>query len=159
MNSIITDYYSLFELYQSLRNQMMAILSDEELALRPADENQSLGALCREIGEVQLSYIQSFETLQQDFSYRNQEAGLEGSVERLQAWFQELDGQLRAVIERYSEEDLENKVIDRGGGFIIPPRIQLEIYKEALLIFYGKTSVYLKMMGKMPSEQWREWIG
>ncbi len=159
MNSIITDYYSLFELYQSLRNQMMAILSDEELAFRPAGENQSLGALCREIGEVQLSYIQSFETLQQDFSYRNQEAGLEGSVERLQAWFQELDGQLRAVIEGYSEEDLENKVIDRGGDFIIPPRIQLEIYKEALLIFYGKTSVYLKMMGKPLPEQWREWIG
>jgi len=138
---------------------MMAILSDEELAFRPAGENHSLGALCREIGEVQVSYIQSFETLQQDFSYRNQEAGLEGSVQRLQAWFQELDGRLRAVIEGYSEEDLQNKVIDRGGNFIISPRIQLEIYKEALLIFYGKSSVYLKTLGKPLPEQWREWIG
>ena len=159
MNSIIAEYYDLFELYQSMRHQLLAVLSDENLAFRPGGENLSLGALCREIGEVQVSYIQSFETLQQDFNYRCQEAGLEGSVERLQAWFQELDGRLRAVIEGYSEEDLQNKVIDRGGNFIIPPRIQLEIYKEALLIFYGKTSVYLKMMGKPLPEQWREWIG
>ena len=159
MNSIISEYYDLFELYQSLRNQLLAVLTDENLAFIPGGENLSLGALCREIGEVQVSYIQSFETLKQDFSYRNLEEGLEGSVERLQAWFQELDGQLRAAIEGFSEEDLENKVIDRGGDFIIPPRIQLEIYKEALLIFYGKTSVYLKMLGRVPSEQWQEWIG
>ena len=80
MNSLITEYYSIFESYQSLRNQMMAILSDEDLAFLPAGENLSLGALCREIGEVQVSYIQSFETLQQNFSYRNAEEGLEGSV-------------------------------------------------------------------------------
>ncbi len=159
MNSIIAEYYGVFELYQSLRNQMMAILSDEELAFRPDGKNLSLGALCREIGEVQVAYIQSFETLRQDFSYRNREPGLEGSVARLQAWFQDLDGRLRAVIEEYSEEDLQIKVIVRGPDFIISPRIQLEIYKEALIIFYGKSSVYLKMLGKPLPEQWREWIG
>jgi len=50
-------------------------------------------------------------------------------------------------------------VIDRGGDFKLPPRIQLEVYKEALLIFYGKTDVYLKAMGKALPTQWREWIG
>jgi hypothetical protein len=35
----------------------------------------------------------------------------------------------------------------------------LEIYKEALLIFYGKTSVYLKATGKELPEQWLAWIG
>ena len=159
MNSIISEYYSLFELYQSLRDQLLALLSDDDLAFRPAGENPSLGALCREIGEIQFSYIQSFKTLRQDFSYRNQDADLEGSVERLQGWFQELDRDLREVIEGYSEEDLQNKLIDRGHNFIIPPQMQLEIYKEALLIFYGKSSVYLKMMGKPRPEQWQEWIG
>lgn len=158
MNSIIAEYYDLFQLYQSLRNQLMAILSDEELAFKPGGGNLSLGILCREIGEVQFSYIQSFETLKQDFSYRNLESGLDGSVARLQAWFEELDNQLRLVIEGFSEDDLQNKMIDRGDNFIIPPRIQLEIYKEALLIFYGKSSVYLKMMGKQLPEQWQEWI-
>ena len=51
-----------------------------------------------------------------------------------------------------------NRKIDRGGGFIISPAIQLEIYKEALLIFYGKADVYLKAMGKPRPEQWTVWI-
>jgi IS605 OrfB family transposase len=32
-------------------------------------------------------------------------------------------------------------------------------YKEALLIFYGKVSMYLKAIGKILPEQWQEWIG
>ncbi|MFP4346453.1 MAG: hypothetical protein ACLFU8_17340 [Anaerolineales bacterium] len=40
----------------------------------------------------------------------------------------------------------------------MPPHVQLEIYKEALLIFYGKVSVYLKALGKVPSEHWQAWI-
>jgi hypothetical protein len=38
------------------------------------------------------------------------------------------------------------------------PTFQLEVYKEALLIFYGKASVYLKAMGKPRPQQWQEWI-
>lgn len=38
------------------------------------------------------------------------------------------------------------------------PTFQLEVYKEALLIFYGKASVYLKAMGKPRPPQWRERI-
>ena len=35
----------------------------------------TLGALCREMGEIEHSYIQSLKTFQQDWSYRNMEAG------------------------------------------------------------------------------------
>ena len=45
-----------------------------------------------------------------------------------------------------------------GGDFRISPRINLAIYQEALLIFYGKISVYLKILGKTPSAQWEHWI-
>lgn len=159
MNSIMTDYYGIFELYQALRNQLMAMISDKDLAFKPGGNNPTLGALCKQIGEVQVSYIESFKTYHQDFSYRNREVGLEGNVAKLLSWFHDLDEQLRSVIESYSEEDLQDKMIDRGGNFIVSPRIQLEIYKEALLIFYGKCSVYLKMMGKTLPEQWLAWIG
>ena len=155
----MTDYYSTFELYQALRNQLMAIVTDKDLAFSPGGDNPSLGALCKQIGEVQVSYIESFKTYQQDFDYRMQEPGLQGSVDGLLSWFHELDKELRSVIESYSEEDLRNKVIDRGGNFIVPPQIQLEIYKEALLIFYGKCSVYLRLLGKTLPEQWLHWIG
>lgn len=159
MNSIISNYYPLFEMYQALRSQLLDNLTDDDLSFRPGGENQSLGDLCREIGEVKYSYIQSFKTFRQDFTYRNQEPGIEESIKKLSAWYRKLDGELKGVIQSFSEEEIQNRIIDRGGGFIVSPSLQLEIYKEALLIFYGKTSVYLKVLGKTMPEQWQEWIG
>jgi hypothetical protein len=37
-------------------------------------------------------------------------------------------------------------MIDRGGDFKLSPQGQLDAYKEALLIFYGKVDVYLKAL-------------
>lgn len=158
MNSIITDAYSLFELYQALRNQLMEILTDEDLSFRPGGDNPSLGELCRQIGEIEQSYINSFKTFEQDFSYRNQEPGLQNSIGQLTTWFEALDKELKKVIEGLTEEMIQNQTIDRGGGFNVSPRMQLEIYKEALLIFYGKTIVYLKTMEKPLPKQWQDWI-
>lgn len=158
MNSIMKEYYHVFEMYQALRNQLMELLSDDDLAYTPGGDNPTLGALCKEMGEVEQAYIQSFQTFRQDFSYRNEEPGLDGSVAQLSAWFQTLDTELKAAIEALSEEDLLTRIIDRGEGFTLLPRIQLEIYKEALLIFYGKASVYLKAMGVPRPQQWQEWI-
>lgn len=158
-NSIIEKHYPMFELYQSMRNQLMDILSDEELAFRPPGDNQPLGVLCREIGEVQQSYIDSFKSFKQDFSYRNEEPGIESSVAKLTGWYQELDQALRAAVAAIKEEDVHERLINRGGDFVVAPFVQLEIYKEALLIFYGKVSVYLRAMGKERPKQWRHWIG
>jgi hypothetical protein len=158
MNSIVQEQYPVLESTQALRNQLMEILDDEDLGYSLGGENMTLGELCREMGEVEHAYIESFKTFQQDFSYRNQEPGLEGSVERLTTWFGELDGALRAALEALSEDDIQNRVIDRGGGFVLPPAFQLHVYREALLIFYGKVSVYLKAMGKARPQQWQDWI-
>lgn len=158
MNSIMEEYYPVFEMYQALRNQLMEILTDDELQYDVGGENVTLGVLCREMGEVEHAYIESFKNFKQDFSYRNEEPGLEASVSALTAWYEELDRALRAAIEALSEEDIQNRLIDRGGDFQLPPRIQLEVYKEALLIFYGKVSVYLKALQKPRPQQWQEWI-
>lgn len=158
MNSIIREQGTMLEQTQALRNQLMEILTDEDLGYTPGGESLTLGALCREMGEVQHAYVESFKTFRQDFSYRHEEPGLEGSVERLAAWFQALDGELKAALEALSEEDIQNRLIDRGGGFVLPPHVQFHIYREALLIFYGKASVYLKALGKTLPEQWRAWI-
>jgi uncharacterized damage-inducible protein DinB len=156
MNKIMKEYYPTFELYQSLREQLMDILSDEELDFQPGGDNTTLGSLCRDIGDIEHSYIQSFKIFKQDFSYRNKEAGLEGSVAQLTAWYMTLDKELKTTIDELSDKDLERS-IDRGG-FSLQPLAQLDVYKEALLIFYGKVSVYLKMMGKTLPEQWVDWI-
>jgi hypothetical protein len=159
MNSMMHAYYPTFEMYQALRDQLMEILTDEDLVLRPGGQNEPLGVLCREIGETERSYIQSFKTFRQDFSYRNEEPELARSVAKLVAWFKELDDELKSTIGGLSEQDIQNRVVDRGEGFTLPLHIQLDVYKEALLIFYGKVSVYLKALGKFRPEQWQEWIG
>ncbi len=157
MNSLITDYYPTFRMYQALRTQLMELLSDDDLRYSVGGENPTLGALCVEIGEVQHAYIQSFMDWRMDLSYRNPEPGLAESVSQLAAWYRVLDAELEAIISHLSEEDIKTRQIDRGG-WSTTPLIQLEVYKEALLIFYGKASVYLKAMGKPRPQQWREWI-
>ena len=157
MNSILTDYFPTFRMYQALRTQLMDNLSDDDLRYTPGGANLPLGALCVEIGETEHAYVQSFKTFAIDFSYRNPEPGLETSVARLETWFQALDAELEATIAGLSDEDVKTRQIDRGG-WSLPPLIQLEVYKEALLIFYGKVSVYLKAMGKPRSQQWQDWI-
>src|SRR5688572_2231281 len=97
------EYYPTFEMYQELRNGLMEMLTDEDLAFRPGGQNPTLGFLCRELGEVEYAYIQSFKTFTIDFSYRNEEPGLEASVERLRAWFAELDRELKATVEQLTE--------------------------------------------------------
>jgi hypothetical protein len=158
MNSILREQGQILDLTQALRNQLMDILTDQDLAYSPGGENLTLGALCREMGEVQQAYISSFQTFEQDFGYRVDDPDLECSVERLRVWFQTLDRELRAALEALSEEEIQNRLIDRGGGFIVPPVAQFHIYREALLIFYGKASVYLKALGKTRPEQWLSWI-
>jgi hypothetical protein len=153
------EFYPTFEYYQAMRNQLMEILDDDDLALQLGGDNVTLGALCVDIGETQVSYIESFKTFKQDFSYRNEEPGLDHSVARLKTWFAELDQELKSVLEALTENDLRTRLVDRGGGFELPIHIQLEVYKEALLIFYGKVSVYLKAMAKERPQQWQEWIG
>ena len=158
MNSIMSDYYPVFKMYQELRDELMDTLNDEDLRFCVEGENPSLGSLCRQIGEVEHAYIQSFKTFKLDFSYRNEDPGLENSVERLTTWFEQLDSELLARIEGFSEDEVHSHTIDRGDDFIVPLLIQLDIYKEALLIFYAKVSVYLKALGKTPSKRWRGWI-
>lgn len=158
MNSLLQDYWPVFEMYQAIRGQIMAVLTDDDLRYSPGGANRTLGELCREIGETEHSYIESFKSLTCDFAYRHPDPALAGSVARLNAWYAELDTELKAVIEGLSEEQLQTQRIVRGPTFNLPPRIQLNIYQEALLIFYGKASVYLKALNKPLSDQLRDWI-
>jgi hypothetical protein len=165
VNSIIGGYLaaSFFAEYQGLRDQLMGLLDDEDLALQLGGETVSLGALCREIGETEKTYVESFRTFRQDFSYHNPDPRLEHSVAALKAWYAELDRDLMAAVAALSEDDIAGRRIIRGDfdeEFFSPlPKIQLDIYREALLIFYGKVSVYLRAVGRPLPDQWRDWIG
>jgi uncharacterized damage-inducible protein DinB len=156
MNSILNNYYPVFELYQSLRTRLLDILTDEDLFYRINDRTETLAELCRDIGETEMAYIDSFKTFKQDFSYRHEAIT---TIQQLGRWWARLDEELKTAISALTEEDIQNRTIYRGENFQVSPPINLTIYNEALLIFYGKVSVYLRAMGKRLPQQWQEWIG
>jgi uncharacterized damage-inducible protein DinB len=158
MNRFVQEHWPVWEATQAMRGQLMNILDNGDLAYSPGGDNLSLGALCVEMGEVEHIYIQSFKTHKVDWSYKQGEPGMAGSVEKLTAWFEGLDEELNGLIQGMSDEGIM-QIVDRGGGFQIPVGTQAHIYREGLLIFYGKVSVYLRGLGKTFPEQWKDWIG
>jgi uncharacterized damage-inducible protein DinB len=158
MNSYMQERWSWVEGTHAMRKQLLDSLTDADLSFNPGGQNLTLGGLCREIGDIQHSYVQSLKQFQQDWGYRNTDVGVETSVEKLKAWFQALDDDMKATLERMSEDDLQ-KVINRGGGFEVPVAMQMDIYLQALLIFFGKAVVYLRAMNKDLPGQIGQWIG
>jgi hypothetical protein len=158
MNSLIREEFPLHAT-QSERYELLEVLTDEDLAYKLPGDNPTFGELCREIGEVQYGYIQSFRTLKHDLSFRASDPQLGASVARLKEWYRSLDDEFESVMRGFSEEDLHERQIDRGQGFTPSLSVQFVIYREALLMFYAKASVYLKALGKTVNDRWHTGIG
>jgi hypothetical protein len=157
MNSYVQQHFDVFRQTMALREQMLDLLMDDDLRYRLPGANPTLGELCRESGETEYAYIQSFKTLRHDFTYRNNNPELAQSVAALKDWLSALDADILATIEGLSEEEL-GRMIDRGG-WSVPGGLQAHIYREAVLIFCAKASVYLKAMERTLPTQWLQWIG
>lgn len=156
MNSLIQEE---FEGAQDLRDQMMELITDEDLVYKLPGDNKTLGELCVEMGLIQQIYTNSFKTFEQEWLHQGTLPENPGSVASLQTWYEELDADLIEAVSSLSEEDIHNKQIDRGHGFTPTAYVHFQIYREALLIFYAKASIYLKALGKELTPQWRSWIG
>jgi hypothetical protein len=165
MNTLIRDHLAAtyFEEYQVLRNELVGVLNDDDLAFRPSPANVALGELCREIGEIEHSYVEALTTFQQVFSGWTADRLVEHSVAALSGWFADLDRDLLAAIDALTDDDTANRRITRADfdvdGFSPLPPQELDIYREALLIFYGKVSIYLRAMGRELPGHWGPWIG
>lgn len=157
LQRIMSETWPWIEAAHGMRSQLLDMLNDADLAFTPGGQNMTLGALCREMGENEYAYTQSLKTFKQDCSYRNDEAGLADSVARLKEWFQTLDDHIKTVINTFSEEDMQ-KPIERGGDGV-SIAFQLEAYLQAVLIFLGKATIYLKAMNKALPQYLQEYIG
>lgn len=157
MNRYFQEKWSWIEGTHGMRLQLLDALSDETLAFNPGGENVTLGALCRESGDVEYSYIQSLKTFKQDWSYHNETPGIETSVAQLRAWYQQMDEEMKALVEGLSDDDLK-KTVDRGG-YPAPVDMQLDVYLQAQLIFFGKASIYCKALNIEMTPTFNEYIG
>jgi hypothetical protein len=141
-----------------MRGQMIDLLTDSDLAFSPGGQTMKLGALCREFGEIEHAYLESFRHFKQDWSYHNTEAGLEGSISRIKTWYTTLDADMKATIAAIPEADA-GKTVERVGGYNTTLETQLDIYLQALLIFFGKFTIYLRAMNKPLPKDIQDWIG
>jgi hypothetical protein len=129
-----------------MRAELLALLSNADLSFSPGGTNLPWGALLRELGELEASYIQALQTFRQDFSAHATDVGVERDLTRLTAWFDALDAELRATLAAFAEADWRKRVVRRGA----PSTVAREVdhYGEALLIFFGKATIYLKAMNR-----------
>jgi len=158
MNSYMENKWSWVEGSQGMRNGLVSTLTDADLTFSPGGQTMTLGALCREMGDIEHAYLQSLKDFKQDFNYRNTEPGIETSVTKLVAWYEKMDEDLKATVSAFSYDDLK-KIIERSGGFKVPVDMQLDIYLQAILIFFGKITVYLKIMNKPLDKTFQDYIG
>jgi hypothetical protein len=164
MNAILAEYLAAtsFDEYQALRDQLLDMVTDNDLVFRLGGTNVALGELCREIGEIEHAYVESFRTFRQEFNYRHSDPAIDTSVAALRAWYTELDRRLVAALEALSEKDMGRHIVRSDfseAEFSPVPTAQLTNYREALLIFYGKASTYIRALSKPFPDQWARWIG
>ncbi|RXT28776.1 hypothetical protein B5P46_08420 [Rhizobium leguminosarum] len=157
MNSLIREEFPLRDT-QSLRYDLLDMISDADLEFRLPGNNPSLGRLCCEIGEVEHAYIDSFETMRIDWSWRHPDPIMASSVDRLRSWYLNMDSQFETVIARYTDDELNAKTIDRGE-WSPSAYVQFQIYREALLIFFARSSVYIRALAKPYNAKWKKMIG
>ena len=157
MKRSIQERWPWLEEVRGMRSQLLDILSNADLAFSPGGQNMTLGVLLRKMGDLEHSYIQSLKTGVRDLSYHNTEAGLESDITRLKAWFQALDEEMLETISAFSNEELTKRV-DRGGFHSTVER-EIDHYGEALLIFFGKATIYLLAMNKPVPESIESTIG
>ena len=138
------------------RDELLAALTNRELAFRPSSANPTLGELCLRIGETQHSYAASFRTFAADFEYRYHDASIAGDIERLRNWHAELDAELEAALESLSQNDA-SRTIARDGERV-PLATHLLVFNEALLLFFGKAFVYLKAGRMAMPKKWGAWV-
>ena len=64
---------------------------------------------------------------------------------------------MKTLVAEMSDDDL-TKTVDRGG-FAMPVEMQLDVYLQALLIFFGKASIYCKALNIEMTPVFNEYIG
>ena len=145
--------------HHAMRDHLLTVVSDADLAYKLPGQNPTLRELLVELGDIQGVYTHSFETLTLDWAHRQRPPPAPITVASLQAWFEAQDDAMNSALRRFSEDELRVDQIDRGHGFIASPFVQHQIHREAVYIFYGKLSVYLKALERDAGPEWAAWVG
>jgi len=156
MQDAIKQPFELLVMYRERRDELLNALGDDDLTFTPGGDAPTFRELIAGLADTEAAYTNSFRSFTMSFDVKADRRGDE-TVTGLKELFARFDEELKAVLEALRPEDLARQV-DRGGH-TLPPALHLEVLREAHLIFYGKASIYLKVMGKPLPGEWANWIG
>jgi hypothetical protein len=142
-----------------MRDHVLTLVSDADLAYGLPGWNPTLGELLVELGNLQGVYTHSFDTFTVDWSHRQVPPPEPVTVASLRAWFAAQDEAMERAVSRFTDDELQVDRIDRGHGFVASPFVQHQIYREAVYIAYGKLSVYLRALERDAGPEWAAWVG
>jgi uncharacterized damage-inducible protein DinB len=158
LHKSIEANWSWIQAMNSLRAELLNALTDHDLEFNPGGANSTFGELLVQMGEIEHAYTASFEAFSLDWQYRNQDDSLVTNLPALGTWFESLDARLESVLSELTDEDMQRQ-IERPGGGSMPVDLQLQVYIQALFIFFGKFVVYLKAMNRPLPPSIRDFIG
>jgi hypothetical protein len=159
MNTLVQNDYGMVTMTENLITGILGRLTDDHLAFSPARNNPTIRELLLEQAGIQRAYIESFRSFAGTFEAIPPAVLDTPGIEELRAEFARLFAELKDVIAGISDDDLANRVVDRGEHFKIPVMAHLQIYRESILIMCGKLSVSLRALDIPFDHQWVDWIG
>jgi len=155
VNRLLKNHREFLDMNHQLRQNVLEAVSNSDLEHRLGGTTLSLRRLLLEQGEFQAAYTRSFRTCELRFDVAAPTDV--DTLAQIQAWFAQLDGEMIEVLEALEDADLKRPV-DRGGRYSPPVEICFHTYRETLLIFAAKASVYLRALGRELSPQISNWV-
>ena len=90
--------------HHSMRDHLLTVVSDEDLAYELPGQNPSLGGLLVEMGDLQGVYTHSFETFTLDWKHRRLPPPASMTIAGLRAWFDAQDHAMKTALDRFTDE-------------------------------------------------------
>jgi hypothetical protein len=155
MNKILMQQANLIDLTHNLRTEILGAVTEADLNTKLGGQSHSLRELILEQGTIQMAYIECFRS----FELRFDHAAPEGvqSLEEIKTWFAELDSGLIAALGALSDDELKRGV--PRGQYTLPAEIVFYTYRESVMIFAAKASVYVRALNHALPGQVKSWIG
>ncbi|MEO8262668.1 MAG: hypothetical protein ABI566_08875 [Pseudolysinimonas sp.] len=130
-----------------MRDALILQLSDADLGMSLGGNSLTWGQLIDECTQTQRSYIDAFNTLEQNWAPPRSAHEHPTTVAEILDQFHQLDREMAGVLAAFSGIDWD-AVIARPDDTKRTRRGQLEIYAQFMLIFLGKASVYARAQNR-----------
>jgi len=158
MNRLTEQRPHLIDLTHTLRDTVFGEITETDLDFSPGGAALTLRRLLLEQAEIQAAYAESFRSLKLKFDVVAP-ADVQ-TIAQIQAWFAQLDAELFGALNALSNEELSRPHDPRGQ---MSSRYTVETsfhtYRESVLIFSAKASVYLRALGRDVPKLMKSFVG